>query len=231
MRFFICLFIACCALAALPAFAADVPSVHDAVIARENGKVQIRVHYPVTGNARVDADVAAWARQVVDAFQSTYGEEPDLGVPYELETTYSTTRPSPSVLSIVWKTASYTGGAHGNLEISTTTYDMNSGSLIDLYDVFRDLDAALEHMSAYCARTLAHTLGDMYSEDMLRGGTAPDADNFSAFALTPAGIRIFFQPYQVAPWAAGPQVVDIPLHDLMDAGPRLSLWGKADQPE
>ena len=180
---------------ALPAFAADAPSlVHDALISRENGKVHIRVHYPVTGNARVDADVAAWARQVVDTFQSTYGEEPDLGVPYELETTYSTTRPSPSVLSIVWKTASYTGGAHGNLEISTTTYDMQSGTLIDLYDVFADLDAALSDMSAFCTRKLSRTLGDMYNKDMLEGGTAPEADNFSSFALTPAGIRIFFQP-------------------------------------
>ena len=63
----------------------------------------------------VDADVADWAQQAVDTFQNTYGEEPDLGVPYELETTYGTTRPTPSVLSIIWKTASYTGCAHGNL--------------------------------------------------------------------------------------------------------------------
>ena len=63
-------------------------------------------------------------------------------------------------------------------------------------------------------------------DDMLRSGTAPEAENFSSFALTPEGIRIFFQPYQVAPWAAGSQVVDIPLDALADAGPRLSLWGK-----
>lgn len=230
MRFLI-LLLACWASAAFPAFAADAPSVQDAVIARENGKVQIRVRYPVTGNARVDADIAAWARQVVDAFQSTYGEEPDLGVPYELETAYGTTRPSPSVLSIVWKTASYTGGAHGNLEIGTTTYDMKSGTLIDLYDVFGDLDAALEEMGAFCARTLTRTLGDLYDKEMLESGTAPEADNFSSFALTPAGIRIFFQPYQVAPWAAGPQAVDIPLDALAAARPRLSLWGKAARPE
>ena len=111
----------CCLLAlALPAHAAALTE-RDAVISRQNDKIQIRVHYPETGNAKVDADVAEWARQLVDTFQTTYGEEPDLGVPYELESTYSTTHASPSVLSIIWKTASYTGGAHGNLEISTTT--------------------------------------------------------------------------------------------------------------
>ena len=209
----------------LPAQAAALTE-HDAVISRQNDKLQIRVHYPETGNAKVDADVAEWARQLVDTFQTTYGEEPDLGVPYELESTYSTTRPSPSVLSIIWKTASYTGGAHGNLEISTTTYDLNTGSLIDLYDVFADLDAALDRMSRFCIAALSQSLGDMYNEDMLLSGATPEAENFSSFALTPAGIRIFFQPYQVAPWVAGPQVVDIPLDELADAGPRRSLWGK-----
>lgn len=216
----------CCLLAlALPAHAAALTE-RDAVISRQNDKIQIRVHYPETGNAKVDADVAEWARQLVDTFQTTYGEEPDLGVPYELESTYSTTHASPSVLSIIWKTASYTGGAHGNLEISTTTYDMKTGSLIDLYDVFGNLDIALDQTGRYSAKVLARSLGDMYNEDMLRSGTAPEAENFSAFALIPAGIRIFFQPYQVAPWAAGPQTVDIPLDALPGSDPRLSLWGK-----
>ena len=103
---------------------------------------------------------------------------------------------------------------------------MKTGSLIDLYDVFGNLDIALDQMGRYSAKVLARSLGDMYNEDMLRSGTAPEAENFSAFALIPAGIRIFFQPYQVAPWAAGPQTVDIPLDALPGSDPRLSLWGK-----
>ena len=222
---FVRLLVLCLLALALPAHAAALTE-RDAVISRQNDKIQIRVHYPETGNAKVDADVAEWARQLVDTFQTTYGEEPDLSVPYELESTYSSTHASPSVLSIVWKTASYTGGAHGNLEISSTTYDMKTGALIDLYDVFGNLDVALDQMSRYSAKVLARSLGDMYNGDMLRSGTAPEAENFSTFALIPAGIRIFFQPYQVAPWAAGPQTVDIPLGELPGSDPRLSLWGK-----
>lgn len=218
MSYFVRFLLLCCTVAlAIPTYA-NALNERDAVVSRQTGKLQIRVHYPITGNARVDADVADWAHQAVDTFQNTYGEEPDLGVPYELETTYSTTRSTPSVLSIVWKTASYTGGAHGNLEITTTTYDMKSGALIDLYDVFENLDTALDVMSRYCTKALTKSLGDMYNDDMLRSGTAPEAENFSSFALTPEGIRIFFQPYQVAPWAAGSQVVDIPLDALADAG-------------
>ena len=204
MSYFVRFLLLCCTVAlAIPTYA-NALNERDAVVSRQTGKLQIRVHYPITGNARVDADVADWAHQAVDTFQNTYGEEPDLGVPYELETTYSTTRSTPSVLSIVWK----------------------SGALIDLYDVFENLDTALDVMSRYCTKALTKSLGDMYNDDMLRSGTAPEAENFSSFALTPEGIRIFFQPYQVAPWAAGSQVVDIPLDALADAGPRLSLWGK-----
>ena len=170
MSYFVRFLLLCCTVAlAIPTYA-NALNERDAVFSRQTGKLQIRVHYPITGNARVDADVADWAHQAVDTFQNTYGEEPDLGVPYELETTYSTTRSTPSVLSIVWKTASYTGGAHGNLEITTTTYDMKSGALIDLYDVFENLDTALDVMSRYCTKALTKSLGDMYNDDMLRSG-------------------------------------------------------------
>ena len=170
MSYFVRFLLLCCTVAlAIPTYA-NALNERDAVVSRQTGKLQIRVHYPITGNARVDADVADWAHQAVDTFQNTYGEEPDLGVPYELETTYSTTRSTPSVLSIVWKTASYTGGAHGNLEITTTTYDMKSGALIDLYDVFENLDTALDVMSRYCTKALTKSLGDMYNDDA-RGHT------------------------------------------------------------
>ena len=176
MSYFVRFLLLCCTVAlAIPTYA-NALNERDAVVSRQTGKLQIRVHYPITGNARVDADVADWAHQAVDTFQNTY--------------------------------------------------DMKSGALIDLYDVFENLDTALDVMSRYCTKALTKSLGDMYNDDMLRSGTAPEAENFSSFALTPEGIRIFFQPYQVAPWAAGSQVVDIPLDALADAGPRLSLWGK-----
>ena len=103
MSYFVRFLLLCCTVAlAIPTYA-NALNERDAVVSRQTGKLQIRVHYPITGNASVDADVTDWAHQAVDTCQNTYGEEPDLGVPYELETTYSTTRSTPSVLSIVWK--------------------------------------------------------------------------------------------------------------------------------
>lgn len=227
MSYFVRFLLLCCTVAlAIPTYA-NALNERDAVVSRQTGKLQIRVHYPITGNARVDADVADWAHQAVDTFQNTYGEEPDLGVPYELETTYSTTRSTPSVLSIVWKTASYTGGAHGNLEITCLNYDLRTGRRLDLADLFKDPEKALQLMSAWSQKELARSLGEDTDEDMIRDGVAPDLRNFANLTLTPQGLRIEFQPYQVAPWAAGPQRVDMPLAELAAAGPEVRIWPQA----
>ena len=227
MSYFVRFLLLCCTVAlAIPTYA-NALNERDAVVSRQTGKLQIRVHYPITGNARVDADVADWAHQAVDTFQNTYGEEPDLGVPYELETTYSTTRSTPSVLSIVWKTASYTGGAHGNLEITCLNYDLRTGRRLDLADLFKDPEKALQLMSSWSQKELARSLGEDTDEDMIRDGVAPDLRNFANLTLTPQGLRIEFQPYQVAPWAAGPQRVDMPLAELAAAGPEARIWPQA----
>lgn len=208
----------------LAAFTAVIP---DEKLGRQTDKVTVEVHYPVLGQQQIDEDIADWAKQLADNFESTYTEEPKLtNSLYELKATYTITRPSDAALTVAWEVSSYTGGAHGNLDIITNTYDVKTGKTVDLYDLFKDLDTALNEMSSYSYKKLAENTEDMSNEDMLRGGTTPDADNFSSFALTPAGIRIFFQPYQVAPWAAGKQIVDIPLEEIMEAGPRLELWGK-----
>lgn len=202
MSYFVRFLLLCCTVAlAIPTYA-NALNERDAVVSRQTGKLQIRVHYPITGNARVDADVADWAHQAVDTFQNTYGEEPDLGVPYELETTYSTTRSTPSVLSIVWKTASYTGGAHGNLEITTTTYDMKSGALIDLYDVFENLDTALDVMSRYCTKALTKSLGDMYNDDM--GSAAAPPPKPKTFPALRSRPRAYASSSSRIRWLRGP---------------------------
>lgn len=197
------------------------------MIKKQTDKLQIEVEYPVIGQSRVDADIADWARQLAENFENNYAEEPmPQGTPYELKATFTLSRPSKRAVTVTWDVASYTGGAHGNLDIITKTYNLSTGEPVDIYDLFKDLETALNHMSAYSYKALSETLGDMRVEDMLRGGTTPDADNFSSIALIPTGVRVYFQPYQVAPWAAGPQFVEIPLEELMDAEPQLELWNK-----
>ena len=98
-----------------------------------------------------------------------------------------------------------------------------------LEDLFVDPDLAVLQFSKAARRVLAEP--DEGSEDgagipdeMLMAGTEPVEDNFRTFIVIPSGIRLHFQPYQVAPWAAGPQTVDVSLDELQAAKPNPEFW-------
>lgn len=63
-------------------------------------------------------------------------------------------------------------------------------------------------------------------DEMLMAGTEPVEDNFRTFIVIPSGIRLHFQPYQVAPWAAGPQTVDVSLDELQAAQTQPGILGR-----
>lgn len=202
--------------------------VKEMEITRRTDMVEIRVRYPSLGIETLDADLAMWARNTALSFEQEYmhpDEERPAGKS-SLDVTYSVARISENAVSVIFEAASFAGGTHGALDIVVRTYDAGSGLPLSLEDIFGDTETALNLMSTYSYDQLREKLDAAERvEDMLRSGTSPDADNFSAVALRPGGIRIYFQPYQAAPWSAGPQAVDMPLDALVEARPRLAWWG------
>lgn len=195
------------------------------------GKPDITVTYPMLGRKDIDRDVAGWVERIASTFevelaQQSLEVEQLHHLPCELMGSYTLTRPSTNALSIVFEIWTYTGGAHGNLDVIPLTYSLISGQRLGLVDIFENVDKAVEIMSAVSREELATRLGGGRVDSMIRDGTEPVADNFSALALVPGGVRVYFQPYQVAPWAAGAQRVFVPLEKLAPAGPLHLLWGE-----
>lgn len=190
--------------------------------------IKITVDYPELGLSHVDSQVAQWVANVVDNFQENITKEaaPEDKTKYELLGKYTVSRPSAAAVSITYELWTYTGGAHGNLDIITLNYATENGNTLDLEHIFQDVEQALELMSTYSYTVLSAELGEASSSTMLKSGTSPDNENFSTLTLLPTGIIIHFQPYQVAPWSAGPQKVSMSLDDLADARPLLGLWGR-----
>lgn len=192
---------------------------------------EIHISYPSVGHARIDADIRQWATSIADTFESAASFShflPEESPRHEIWSSYSVTEPSAEVLSITFEVWTYTGGAHGNLDIITLNYSLLTGRRLELVDIFEYPDTALELMSAWAYEELSRRLGGLRQERMLRDGLVPTPENFASLSLTPQGISMRFQPYQVAPWAAGAQKVDMPLERLLPARPLLSLWGKKD---
>lgn len=222
----LCIFFACFMwLLAMPHISRGAPlPIADREISRTDSLVSVSFHYPVFGIQLVDADLKDWAEHNVDVFVSDIaGFEHNL--PYELRGTYEIICASDRVVSVVWHIWSFSGGVHGNLDIAVFVYDTATWQTLDLQNLFVDEQGALNIFSRTTYQTLSETLETVhYDKELVRYGTTPDLDNFACVAPTQDGVRVFFPPYQVAPWAAGPREVDIPLSDLAEAGPRMEYW-------
>lgn len=195
----------------------------------------ITISYPVIGHATVDEDVRRWVNSIADTFETemsslfrdseTLGETLDMSR-YALHGSYSVLRPSQDAVSLVFEIWTYTGGAHGNLDIITLNYSLITGQRLNFVDIFEDVDKALSLLSEQSRKVLSRRLAGGRMDQWILDGTTQEVENFSSLGLTRQGVRVYFQPYQVAAWAAGAQEVDIPLDDLMPARPFLKLWDK-----
>ena len=203
---------------------------HQIVRTNREDKPDINLSYPSLGIRTIDANIREWATGIADAFEETFnspGLYPDENRPVpELWCSYSVSHPSDKALSITFEVWTYTGGSQGNLDIMTLNYSLLTGQRLGLVDIFEDPDAALAIMSAWSRRELFQRLGGMRQEQYLRTGLNPVPENFASLTLTPSGIRINFQPYQVAPGMAGAQKVEIPIEEIQPAHPLMLLWGK-----
>lgn len=211
------------------------PGVQNASITRKvTDGPSLEIYYPVFGNQAVDSSIKLFAEKQASEYEKDIAESatveedrPNDYERWEMSGYFNIERPNPDVVSVIFNIFSYSGGAHGNLAITCLNYNLKTGASVDFADLFKDPEKALEMMSSFSAQKLNIELGEYADEDMILSGTSPDLTNFSNLSLVPGGLYIEFQPYQVGPWAAGPQRVEMTLQDLAAAGPEPDIWPAA----
>ncbi|MDR3547817.1 MAG: DUF3298 domain-containing protein [Candidatus Pacebacteria bacterium] len=135
------------------------------------------------------------------------------GNKYELSSTYKLYT-SPVTISYVYTFYEDTLGAHPNANFQTFTFNSKNGSLLQISDLFKPGSSYLDTLSKLARAALTEQQGTSADASFIDPGTTPDAANFQAFALDDSDLVIYFSPYQVAPYALGPQTVRIPLDQL-----------------
>ncbi len=202
------------------------PALVDSYTITQRGDgYRVNISYPKVGNAVADAELAIWAREQAAAFAESMRMIPTPpAVPYELYITYETVQASARAVSIVFFISTSMGGAHPEPGLATFVYDKRDGRRLSYGNIFMDQTGMPRIFSDICRASLASQLGDKAVPDMLEAGTAPDMANFDLFALVRNGIRIYFPPYQAAPYSAGYLNVTIPLADLAVFKPHRALW-------
>lgn len=211
---------------------ANFPGVENRRLLRETeGEPQVSLWYPVFGNPLIDKDILKFIESEAKAFHEDVaeasgedGEKPASYSTWDLSGIFSVERPSDRAISITFNIYMYSGGAHGNLGIDCLNYDLVNNRRLNFNDLFKDPQKALQLMSELTSKKLVRSLGEDADEEMIAEGTAPDPANFKNLTLTPNGLYVEFQPYQVGPWSIGPQRVELGLEELTPAQPAPSVW-------
>lgn len=134
---------------------------------------------------------------------------------------YSLLSPSGDLFSIKFEMMGYvTGAAHPYHVSRTSNFDLEQGRELALDELFLPAAPYLSAISQHCISQLK--LRDI-GFDATTSGADPTPENYRSWNVTASGLLITFDEYQVAAYAAGPQIVLIPFDQLRplikDPGP------------
>lgn len=215
-------------------FTGDVDLVSKQI--KENNKklnYQIAVQYPqltggnnpnlekfnVAARAAVTKKVAGFKKDMApEEGENTEETRPEDSMGSDLTISYTVVLAQDDLVSVDFEVSSYSqGAAHPNSYAETFNYDLKNGKQLKLADLFKPGAKYLQTMANYCIADLKKqaTEKGLTSEEIEKGAAAK-ADNYQGWTITKRGLRISFDPYQVGPYAAGPQFVLVPYSDLKD---------------
>ena len=103
------------------------------------------------------------------------------------------------------------GAAHPGSYSITLNYDLGQGKELALADLFLPNADYLAAISNYCIAELSR---QPFFDSSFADGAQPKPENYRNWNITPDGLVITFDEYQVAPYAAGPQQVTVPYSAL-----------------
>lgn len=134
--------------------------------------------------------------------------------PYQAVVKYEVTYNKDCTISLYFDQYEYTGGAHGNTVRSSDTWNLQNGRRIMLGQLFR----YPFHYKPYIIKTIINQI-----EKQIESGDNPYFEEYkknvatyfnpSSFYLTNKGIVIYFQQYEIAPYASGIREFTIPYSD------------------
>lgn len=124
--------------------------------------------------------------------------------PYELDLNSVVTYNHNCVVSLYNDQYEYTGGAHGNVIRTSETWDLKTGKMISLKDLFPGNPRYAEQIKREIKRQIAAQLQSdpgIYFENY--DELVEQTFNEEHFFLTNGSLVIYFQQYDIAPYSSG----------------------------
>ncbi len=105
------------------------------------------------------------------------------------------------------------GAASPTTEAESLTFDLNSGRLLSLSDLFSSSNY-LSTLSSLAKSAITAKLGQNADQAFINNGAQPNAANFASWNLTGTEFELTFSQGQVAPMASGVVTVLVPYSAL-----------------
>ena len=142
----------------------------------------------------------------------SFASDPPISAGSSFDLQYSVIGQRADIWSIKFDISIYADGAAHPAHYSTTmNYDLSNGREISLDELFLSSSNYLQVISDICKAQL--TARDI-AFDGIQTGADPLPENYQRWNISNEGLVITFDEYQVAAYAAGPQVVVIPFPAL-----------------
>jgi Protein of unknown function (DUF3298) len=130
-----------------------------------------------------------------------------------LTTDYEILYASEETISIVF-THSYESTFHPIASSESINYNLATGAPLQLKDLFKPHVKYLPALSKLSRTKLLELYQFSEPDSWMKEGTAPLEKNFKVWNITPEGIIISFDDYQVGPYGMGAPSITIPLTEL-----------------
>jgi len=194
-----------------PIFGKTQVTVNNKKITEGGKNYTIDITYPLVDVKFVDEDMNKLINEQIDQFKNDIGTEViSPNWQNTLFINYEIINNSDSLLSLKFDVELFTGGAHPNHFIITRNYDLDTESIITLWTILEDQ----EGLNKVALITLDYFKHQQLEYDLFTDGLEAKKENYERFNLKKDSVIFYFPEYQIAPYVAGPQQIEIKLNDL-----------------
>ncbi len=197
----------------------------------DDGKALVMGHYPVIsiegGNEAITKAMEDLSKEIKDDVEKNMDEYkefaledmqereemPDSYYSYECDATV--TKAADDVISLMLMYYSFSGGAHPSTWYVSHTYSTGTGEELNAANVVNDIDALPKLLEE---KLLAEYDKEIFFEEDVAGAVKEtyETNGDYTYTLDNTGITFYFSAYELAPYAAGAQIVSIKYSDEPD---------------
>lgn len=195
-------------------------------MSEETASGTIRAFYPQIINPATDGQkkfndtIKAMVENFVAQFKKESLSAIDIsGAKNSFTWAYDLKYQDKNLISVLMSGEQYiSGSAHPSHPMTVLNFDLTTGKIITLADIFQPEAKYLDTLSNFSRQELEtrNAKSKFTDEKDILSGTKPKDENFAMFNLSADGLVISFPEYQVAPYVAGISVVTMPWSGLKD---------------